>query len=239
VRCSSLSVTCHLITVQASRSNAQRKGLVPAIGSLNTHIKGNPSLGSLPELELPPSPALPAQQHSSFTPFEVDPENLQPGVTQDLSVVEDVWRLRADKNAQAPDPSLLSPRARAASASGGSGFDVLPVLKVTAHVIRLVRNYLLSLPDEQGISRSQPRQDFRPDSLSRASRRSSASPQTRAVLTHSRGSSARSAFGRSVRRGQRPQLAFARRVASPTELSNMPTDASFLVSVMCMGGRRE
>ncbi|KAH9051605.1 hypothetical protein EDB83DRAFT_2396641 [Lactarius deliciosus] len=42
-----------------STSNAQRKGLVPAIGSLSVHIKANPSLSGLPDLDLPPSPALP------------------------------------------------------------------------------------------------------------------------------------------------------------------------------------
>jgi len=63
-------------------------------------------------------------------------------------------------------PRIRFPHARGASASGGGGFDVLRALKVTTHAIRSVRNYLLSLPDEQGISRSQPRQDFRPSSLS-------------------------------------------------------------------------
>jgi hypothetical protein len=256
VRCGSLSA--HLPPDYSSRSNAQRKGLVPAIGSLNTHTKGNPSLGSLPELELPPSPALPAQQLSSFTPyvktFEVDPENLQPGVTQDLSVVEDVWRLRTYDNEQAPDPSLLSPHTRRASASGGGGFDVLRALKVTTHAIRSVRNYLLSLPDEQGISRSQPRQSFRPSSLS------TSEPQKRRVSSDSR----RADPLARIRRAALDVLTVLReleecarvplsdgaydagsdhsphsRVASPTELSDVQTDASFTVSVMRVGGRRE
>jgi hypothetical protein len=244
----------------SSRSNAQRKGLVPAIGSLNTHVKGNPSLSSLPELDLPPSPVLPAQQLSSFTPyvktFEVDPENLQPGVTQDLSVVEDVWRLRADDSARAPNPSLLSPHALAASASGGGGFDVLRALKVTTHAVRSVRNYLLSLPDEQGISRSQPRQGFRPASLS------TSEPQKRRVSSGS-GPGRADPLAR-IRRAALDVLTVLReleesarvplsdgaydagsdrsshsRVASPTELSDVQTDASFSVSVMRVGGRRE
>jgi hypothetical protein len=60
----------------------------------DTHTKGTPLWSSPPELELPPSPALPSQPLPTFTPyektFEVDPENLRPGVTQDLTVVEEV-----------------------------------------------------------------------------------------------------------------------------------------------------
>jgi hypothetical protein len=47
--------------------------------------------------------------------FEVDPENLQPGVTQDLTVVEQVWRLRTDDTVQTPDSSLLSVHAHLGS----------------------------------------------------------------------------------------------------------------------------
>ena len=101
----------HLPSNCRSRSNTHRKGLVPALVSLNTHIKGNPSLTTLPELRLPPSPVLPAQPLPSITPydktFEVNPENPRLGVTQDLSIAEDVWRLSTDNNAKAPDPSLL------------------------------------------------------------------------------------------------------------------------------------
>ena len=241
-----------------SRSNTQRKGLVPALGSLNTHTKGNPSLSSLPELRLPPSPVLPAQPLPSITPhvktFEVDPENLRPGVTQDLSVVEDVWRLSADDNAKAPDPSLLTVHGHSPSGSAGGGFDVLHALKVTTHAIRSVRNYLLSLPDEQGISRSQPRQSFRPASLS------TSEPQKRRVSLDA----ARTDPLARIRRAALDVLTVLReleesariplsddaydvgsdrsspsRVLSPTELSDVPTDASFSVSVMRVGGRRE
>ncbi len=131
---------------------------------------------------------------------------------------------------------------------------MLRALKVTTHAIRSVRNYLLSLPDEQGHSRSQPRQTFRPASLS------TSEPQKRRVSSDA---------GRTdplarIRRAALDVLTVLRefeesarvplsddaydvgsdrssqsRVASPTELSDVPTDASFSVSVMRVGGRRE
>ncbi|KAI9439284.1 hypothetical protein H4582DRAFT_1948160 [Lactarius indigo] len=239
--------------IAKKESNAQRKGLVPAIGSLSAHIKANPSLSGLPELDLPPSPALPAPSFPPFTPyvktFEVDPENLRPGVTQDLSVVEQVWRLRADDDARPPDPGLLSVNGHTAPSSG---FDVLRALKVTTHAIRSVRNYLLSLPDEHG--HTQPRQGFRPTSLS------TSEPQKRRVFS---GTDRTDPLAR-IRRAALDVLTLLReleesarvplsddaydagsdhssqgRVASPTELSDVPTDASFSVSVMQVGGRRE
>ena len=209
-------------------------------------------MSSPPELELPPSPALPTQLPTS-TPyvktFEVDPENLRPGVTQDLTVVEKVWRLRTDDSAQTPDPSLLS----AHPPGSVAGFDVLRALKVTTHAIRSVRNYLLSLPDEYGVSRSQPRQTFRPASLS------TSEPQKRRV---SSGTDRTDPLAR-IRRAALDVLTVLReleesarvllsddaydassdrssqsRVASPAELSDVPTDSSFSVSVMRVGGRR-
>ncbi|KAH9047199.1 hypothetical protein EDB84DRAFT_1620155 [Lactarius hengduanensis] len=67
----------------AKESNAQRKGLVPAIESFSAHIKGNPSLSGLPELDIPLLPALPARSFPPFMPyvktFEVSFKNLQPG----------------------------------------------------------------------------------------------------------------------------------------------------------------
>ena len=182
--------------------------------------------------------------------FEVDPENLRPGVTQDLTVVEDVWRLRTDDGAQIPDPTLLSAHRH----PGSGGFDVLRALKVTTHAIRSVRNYLLSLPDEYGVSRSRPRQSFRPASLS------TSEPQKRRV---SSGTDRTGPLAR-IRRAALDVLTVLReleesarvplsddaydagsdrssqsRVASPAELSDVPTDASFSVSVMRVGGRRE
>jgi hypothetical protein len=236
------------------RSNARRRGLVPAIGTLNTHTKASPSLTSLQELDLPPSPpAIPVQPHPAFIPyvktFEVDPENLRPGVIHDLTVVEDVWRLRAGDNAQSPDPGLLTVHARTAN----NGFDVLRALKVTTHAIRSVRNYLLSLPDEHGSS-AHPRQGFRPTSLS------TSEPQKRRVFS---GTDRTDPLAR-IRHAALEVLTVLReleesarvplsddaydagsdhssqsRVASPAEMSDGPSDVSFSVSVMRVGGRRE
>ncbi|KAH9174165.1 hypothetical protein EDB89DRAFT_2228258 [Lactarius sanguifluus] len=129
----------------------KEEGLVPAIGSLSAHIKANPLLSGLPELDFPPSPALLAPSFHPFTPyvktFEVDPENLRPGVT-------------------------LTCR------SPNNGFDVLRTLNVTAHAIRSVRNYLLSLYNELG--HTQPRQGFRLTSLS------TSEPQKRRVVSRAR-----------------------------------------------------
>ncbi|KAH9975003.1 hypothetical protein BGW80DRAFT_1299516 [Lactifluus volemus] len=240
--------------IAKKESNARRRGLVPAIGTLNTHTKASPSLTSLQELDLPPSPpAIPVQPHPAFIPyvktFEVDPENLRPGVIHDLTVVEDVWRLRAGDNAQSPDPGLLTVHARTAN----NGFDVLRALKVTTHAIRSVRNYLLSLPDEHGSS-AHPRQGFRPTSLS------TSEPQKRRVFS---GTDRTDPLAR-IRHAALEVLTVLReleesarvplsddaydagsdhssqsRVASPAEMSDGPSDVSFSVSVMRVGGRRE
>ena len=125
---------------------------------------------------------------------------------------------------------------------------------MTTHAIRSVRNYLLSLPDEQGISRSQLRQSFCPSSLS------TSESQKRRVSSDSR----RADSLTRIRRAALDVLTVLReleecarvplsdgtydagsdrsshsRVASPTELSDVQTDASFSVSVMRVGGRRE
>jgi hypothetical protein len=187
--------------------------------------------------------------------FEVDPENLRPGVTQDLTVVEEVWRLRADYIPQTPDPSLLSVHAHRRSGGGGvRGFDVLRALKVTTHAIRSVRNYLLSLPDEYGVRRSQPRQTFRPASLSTSEpqkrRVSSVTDRTEPLARIRRAALDVLTVLRELEESARVPLSddaydagsdrsSQSRVASPAELSDGPTDASFSVSVMRVGGRRE
>jgi len=212
-----------------------------------------------PELRLPPSPVLFAKPLPSITPyvkpFEVDPENLRPGVTQDLSVVEDLWRLRADDNAKAPDPSLLPVHGHSPSGGGaGGGFDVLHALKVTTHAIRSVRNYLLSLPDEQGISGSQPRQTFRPASLSTSEpqkcRVSSDVARTDPLARIRRAVLVMLTVLRELEESARIPLSdeaydmgsdrsSPSRVFSPTELSDGPADASISVSVIRVGVQRE
>ena len=123
---------------------------------------------------------------------------------------------------------------------------------MTTQAIRSVRNYLLSLPDEHG--HTQPRQGFRPTSLS------TSEPQKRRV---SSGTDRPDPLAR-IRRAALDVLTLLHeleecarvplsddayddgsdrssqgRVASPTELSDVQTDASFSVSVMHVPGRRE
>jgi len=199
-----------------------------------------------PELRLPPSPVLSAKPLPSITPyvkpFEVDPENLRPGVTQDLSVVKDLWRLRADDSAKALDPSLPPVHGHLPSGGGASGgFDVLHALKVTTPAIRSVRNYLLSLPDGQGISGSQPRQTFRPASLSTSEpqkcRVSSDAARTDPLARIRSAVLVMLTVLRELEDSTRVPLSddaydvgsdrsSPSRVLSPTELSDVPTDAS-------------
>ncbi|KAB5590437.1 hypothetical protein CTheo_6129 [Ceratobasidium theobromae] len=116
------------------RPSVRTKGLVPAIGGRNGHIRASSSVTSIPEL--PPSPMVP--NPSILLPFvpkayEADPAQLKPGVIRDLKAVERAWQI--DSNDQlAPNPD--------------TGFDVLATLRVTTHAIRSVRDYVVSLPDD-------------------------------------------------------------------------------------------
>ncbi|TFY78583.1 hypothetical protein EWM64_g5429, partial [Hericium alpestre] len=142
---------------------ARRKGLVPAIGGMHAHTKGTPSVASF---ELPPSPSIPDMPQPAFPPFvktyEVDPENLRPGVIEDLTAVEQVWGLR-EKDEK--DEQLLTADG-STKGKARAHFDILNALKTTTHAIRSVRNYQISLPDE---SIEVHRQQFRPTSLSSSS----------------------------------------------------------------------
>ncbi len=123
------------------------------------HIKANTSLSSLPKLDLPPSPALFASSFPPFTPYVKISRSIQR--TSRLGLFEDIWGLRTDRDAQPPDPGLLSVNEHTAPSSG---FDVLHALKTTTHAIRSVLNYLLFFPNEHG--HTQPRQGFPSVSLS-------------------------------------------------------------------------
>jgi len=122
------------------------------------------------------------------------------------------------------------------------------------HAIRSVRNYLLSLPDEQGISTSQPWQTFRPASLS------TTEPQKRRVssdATHTdplvRIHCAALDVLTVLRELEESALiplsdeaydvgsdrSLPLRVLSLTELSDVPINESFSVSVMRVGRRHE
>ncbi|TFK70980.1 hypothetical protein BDN72DRAFT_838226 [Pluteus cervinus] len=142
-------------------------GLVPAIGGL-AHIRTGPSIGSIQELQLPPSPAIPQNTRPAFPDvgkaYDVDPEYLLPGVIEDLIAVSNAWGFsppNGPSTTNGPNPDLLaagSPPSRHPRLE----FDVLEVLKITTRAIRSTRNYIVSLPDEYtGTIRS----NFRPTSL--------------------------------------------------------------------------
>ncbi|KAH8983282.1 hypothetical protein EDB92DRAFT_1951687 [Lactarius akahatsu] len=120
------------------RSNAQRKGLISAIGSCAC-IGSNLSLGSLPEHEHPPSLALPAASSPPFKRYvatsKVDPETSSPAPR--TGSTQHHW------------PGHTTP---------SSSPDVLR----STHAIRSVRNYL-NLDEHD---RTQPRQRFLPTLLS-------------------------------------------------------------------------
>jgi hypothetical protein len=91
-----------------------------------------------------------------------------------------------------------------------------------------VRNYLLSLPDEYGISRSQPRQGFRPASLS------TSEPQKRRV---SSGPGHTDPLAR-IRRAALDMLTILRELDESARVPLLD-DVSFSVSIIHVGGRRE
>ncbi|KAH9173780.1 hypothetical protein EDB89DRAFT_2242130 [Lactarius sanguifluus] len=190
-------------------------GLVPAIGSLSALIKANPLLSGLPELDFPPPTALLAPSFPPFTPyvktFEVGPENLRPGATQDLSsICRSPNKFGGDTVTTTRDPSVNG------HAAPSSSFDALRAFK--------------------------PRQGFRPTSLStnepQKRRGFSGTDRTdslariwhaaRNVLTLLREleESARDPLSDDAYDAGSDHI-LQGRVASPTELSDVPTDASF------------
>ena len=123
---------------------------------------------------------------------------------------------------------------------------------MTVHAIRSVRKYLLSLPDEHGYT--QPRQGFRQTSLSmrepQKRRVSSCTDRPDPLARIRRAALDILTLLRELEESARVPLSddaydagsdhgSQRRVASPTELSDVQTDASFSVSVMRFGGWRE
>ncbi|EJD00401.1 uncharacterized protein FOMMEDRAFT_22213 [Fomitiporia mediterranea MF3/22] len=129
----------------------ENKGLVPAIGSV-TNRPLRPSLSSIQEFHLPPSPAVPVFKRTPYPAvdktYEVDPENLKPGVIRDLESVSESWGLASHSSESKLDEK----------------FDVLSALRVTTQLIRSVRNYCVSLPDDS-IALQPHKQHFRPNSL--------------------------------------------------------------------------
>ncbi|KAH8980623.1 hypothetical protein EDB86DRAFT_3087728 [Lactarius hatsudake] len=128
--------------IAKKESNAQRKGLVPAIGSLSAHVKANPSLSGLPNSTSPYRPHF--STHLSLH-------------SRLMSRRSRSFRSSNNSGGYAPtvtrDSGLLSANGQAAPSSG---FDALRTLKMTTHATRSVRSHLLSLLDEYG--HTQPRQ---------------------------------------------------------------------------------
>ncbi|KAG9312487.1 hypothetical protein JVU11DRAFT_6874 [Chiua virens] len=127
----------------AAKSNASKKlngQLVPAIGGLASLKTSNPSLGSIMDFELPPSPVVPEARQPAFPPYvkayETDPEAFLPGVVEDLTTVTRAWGIHNTHGPSSPP----TPSSRV--------IDVLDILKTTTHTIRSVRNYVIALPDE-------------------------------------------------------------------------------------------
>ncbi|KDN37494.1 hypothetical protein RSAG8_10156, partial [Rhizoctonia solani AG-8 WAC10335] len=126
------------------RPMIRSKGLVPAIGGRHGvgHVRAASSVTSIPEL--PPSPMVPIS--SNRIPFvhlprtyHVDPAQLKPGAIRDLKAVEQAWRIT---------PEGSEGDAGKARAPTDQKFDVLDTLRITAHAIRSVRDYVLALPDD-------------------------------------------------------------------------------------------
>ncbi|KAK7047743.1 hypothetical protein VNI00_006071 [Paramarasmius palmivorus] len=117
-------------------------GAVSAIGGGDLHIRTGPSIGSVSDFQLPPTPAIPnpirpAFPHAPKT-YEVDPESLLPGVIEDLTVVSRVWHIDIDPTRTEGANDTENP----------THFDVLGSLQATTRAIRSIRNYVVSLPDE-------------------------------------------------------------------------------------------
>ena len=130
-----------------------------------------PSSDEARQFELPPSPAIPAPTQLALPPyvktFEIDPENLRPGLIDDLESVMHAWHLDDDTGvtpSSAQDQDQTAPRTNG-DAEPSDHFDILTVLKITTRAIRSVRNYVVSLPSESSIITGNQRQHYRPQHL--------------------------------------------------------------------------
>ncbi|KAH9895872.1 hypothetical protein C8Q73DRAFT_689839 [Cubamyces lactineus] len=148
------------IAAESDPLQKPNSGMRPAIGGLHT-LKNR--LSAAPDFVLPPSPAIPQATQPSFPPyvktFETDPENLRPGVIEDLISVASGWNLDPRQQAAEQDPNLLGVGEKTKTT-----VDVLDLLKSTTRAVRSVRNYLVSLPDDSQVPQTRPQ--FRPQTLS-------------------------------------------------------------------------
>ncbi|KAI8977813.1 hypothetical protein BD414DRAFT_495710 [Trametes punicea] len=149
------------IAAESDPLQKPNSGLRPAVGGLEA-LKNR--LSAAPDFVLPPSPAIPQTVQPSFPPyvktFETDPENLRPGVIEDLIQVSSGWNLEPQPQASGQDPNLLG----VGEKTKGDHVDILDLLKTTTRAVRSVRNYLVSLPDDSQVPQTKPQ--FRPQTLS-------------------------------------------------------------------------
>ncbi|KDQ52481.1 hypothetical protein JAAARDRAFT_184027 [Jaapia argillacea MUCL 33604] len=149
------------LTPPSDPNTRSKKGLVPALGGLTT-LRTDPATLPRPPSELPPTPAIPSPPRPSFPTFvktyETDPYTLRLGVIDDLSSVSRAWNFDDTQPSHSDDRALLGVGSPP-KGSTPSNFDVLGVLKNTTHLVRSVRNYLVSLPDD---SIGRIRDEFRP-----------------------------------------------------------------------------
>ena len=151
-------------------SSLTTKGLVPALGHGVTQLSIQP-IDKTPQFQLPPSPAIPQPVQPTFPPyvktFEIDPENLRPGLIDDLENVIHVWGLNDGPDIASPsatDQDTNVPETNGGAKPSGS-FDVLKAIKTTTHAIRSVRNYVVSSPSESSVTTGNQRQHYRPQHL--------------------------------------------------------------------------
>lgn len=119
--------------------------------------------------------------------FEIDPENLRPGLIDDLENVVHVWRLDDDSDVaipSAPDQDTMVPGVNG-DTKPSDNFDVLKALKITTHAIRSVRNYVVSLPSESSVITGNKRQHYRPQHLTNlpVQRRHNPNPSSASVAS--------------------------------------------------------
>ena len=144
------SISCSRLSPSNSPSKKLSSQFVPAIGGLASLKTSKPSLGSITDFELPPSPAIPEIRQPTFPPYvkpyQTDPQAFLPVVVEDLTAVTRAWSIHNTCNP--PPDHNPTPTARM--------IDILDILKTTTHAIRSVRNYVIALPDESaGTLRSQ------------------------------------------------------------------------------------
>ena len=158
------------LPVPCSSLSTATKGLVPALGHGVTQLSIPPT-DSTPQFHLPPSPAIPRPVQPAFPPyvktFEIDPENLRPGLIDDLESVIHVWRLNGDSEVVLPpaqDRGTIVPETNVGT-KPLDNFDVLKALKITTHAIRSVRNYVVSLPSESSVVTGNQQHYYRPQHL--------------------------------------------------------------------------